>query len=715
MSSIQYYIVQENDPLYELVEGDYFANFDTLQEFKYQINRYFPNTWNIKEISRRENGPRAESLIKCTFTIPNSSQHPFYIYLCQFEGGGRRNMPYEQRIQFREHSKWIPDLNTLNIANTFHECSNADNAECYIIGIYKRSEKDHDVIFTGIHPHWMYDKRIESESTSPTSFQVKIYPIQNAYRFGQAIFTKDDGQRAICFKPYKILWYMANRDKLHLEDLNKVKMMIDKLPQTAESRQQIFYGAPGTGKSHTIKVMTKGEDVIRTTFHPDTDYSTFVGAYKPTTVEETVMTVIGTKAVPVEDADGNERKESKIIYEFVPQSFLQAYISAWRKYADSENGEPKKQFLVVEEINRGNCAQVFGDLFQLLDRNEHGFSEYPIRADADMKKQLQKAFKGLDIPQRNSINAIFDGRDIVKEVLEGNVLLLPSNLYILATMNTSDQSLFPIDSAFKRRWDWKYVPISNANHGWLIHAGGKSYDWWQFIERINDLIGQTTNSEDKKLGYFFCKAKDGVIPTEMFVGKVIFYLWNDVFKDYDFCDQVFNDANGNKLSFDRFYTNNGNESNVMDGTVEVFLKNLKMEPVNDEHEEITEQGMSDQDSPATIQDSRDYTRYSINGEGKYSKSKVATELVRKYIAMNPDMLAEDVVSNWKRLGISVPHFIETKAEYDARTDNSKRSEEINCNGSTVYVTWNGWSGKMKELEDAIGKQDWGLDIQEISE
>ena len=344
--------------------------------------------------------------------------------------------------------------------------------------------------------------------------------------------------------------------------------------------QQIFYGAPGTGKSHTINEVTKGEDVIRTTFHPDTDYSTFVGAYKPTTIEETVMTVIGTKAVPVEDADGNERKESKIIYEFVAQSFLQAYIAAWEKYADSANSEPKKQFLVIEEINRGNCAQIFGDLFQLLDRNDYGFSEYPIKADADMKKQLQKVFKGLNIPQKDNINAMFEGRDVIREVLDGNLLLLPNNLYIWATMNTSDQSLFPIDSAFKRRWDWTYIPISNANKGWTIKIGDTHYDWWQFVERINDLIGRTTNSEDKKLGYFFCKAKDGVISAETFVGKVIFYLWNDVFKDYDFCDQVFNDADGNKLTFDKFYTAEGNNSRVIEEKVKLFLGNLGLSPAS---------------------------------------------------------------------------------------------------------------------------------------
>lgn len=481
--------------------------------------------------------------------------------------------------------------------------------------------------------------------------------------------------------------------------------------------QQIFYGAPGTGKSHTIKEVTRNEDVIRTTFHPDTDYSSFVGAYKPTTIEETVMTVIGTKAEPVEDADGNERKESKIIYEFVAQSFLQAYIAAWKKYAGTENREPEKQFLVIEEINRGNCAQIFGDLFQLLDRNCDGFSEYPIKADADMKKQLQKAFKGLDIPQKHNINAIYEDRDVVKEVLDGDLLLLPNNLYVWATMNTSDQSLFPIDSAFKRRWDWTYIPISNANKGWTINIGDSHYDWWQFVERINDLIGRTTNSEDKKLGYFFCKAREGEISAETFVGKVIFYLWNDVFKDYDFCDQVFNDANGNKLTFDKFYTAEGNNSKVIEEKVELFLKNLKLEPVNDivEQEEFVEQEVDGHDLPINNQNKKDYTRYSINGEGNYPKKEVATELVKKYIGMNPGISADDVVENWKKLGISVSHFIETEAEYNARTDYDKRSNRIECNGSAVYVTWNGWGGtnRMKELKEAVSKQGWGLNIQEI--
>lgn len=337
--------------------------------------------------------------------------------------------------------------------------------------------------------------------------------------------------------------------------------------------QQIFYGAPGTGKSHTINEETKDEDVIRTTFHPDTDYSTFVGAYKPTTKEVELRDLSGHKVVE----NGEIVKEERIIYEFVAQSFLQAYVSAWKKYADANEGEPQKQFLVIEEINRGNCAQIFGDLFQLLDRNDYGFSDYPIKADADMKRQLQKAFAGLVIAQKDKINAMYEGKDIVSQVLNGDILLLPNNLYIWATMNTSDQSLFPIDSAFKRRWDWTYMPISNAEKNWIIEVDGSKYDWWQFLEKINEKIGSITNSEDKKLGYFFCKAQDGVISAKTFVSKVIFYLWNDVFKDYEFGDAIFNDEDGSKLSFDKFYTSEGKNSKVVEKKVALFLKNLGIE------------------------------------------------------------------------------------------------------------------------------------------
>lgn len=359
-----------------------------------------------------------------------------------------------------------------------------------------------------------------------------------------------------------------------------------------EGLQIIFYGAPGTGKSYTINETTKDESVIRTTFHPDSDYSTFVGAYKPTTIQVTMRDVAGHKIIE----GGEEVKEDRIVYEFVNQAFLQAYIQAWKFYAKAaEDAEPQKQYLIIEEINRGNCAQVFGDLFQLLDRNSTGFSDYPIYTDTDMKKQLCKAFDGLSIPQSERINNLYNGRQITEQVLKGEILLLPDNLYIWATMNTSDQSLFPVDSAFKRRWEWQYMPIGkgyddNGNElNWKISVGTNEYDWWSFIEKINLQIGSTTNSEDKKLGFFFCKAENGYISAETFVGKVIFYLWNDVFKDYGFDGTIFKDTDGGTLSFDKFYKADRNgKAIVQNEKIDLFLNNLEVEIINEEEKEEDE-------------------------------------------------------------------------------------------------------------------------------
>lgn len=378
-------------------------------------------------------------------------------------------------------------------------------------------------------------------------------------------------------------------------DDSKILSMKENLKKMRRSDiplQQIFYGAPGTGKSHSINELTAGKDVIRTTFHPDTDYSTFVGAYKPTTKPVPVITVIGTEAVPVRDKNGKEMMEDKIVYEYVSQAFLQAYVAAWKKYCDVQEGEePMDEFLVIEEINRGNCAQIFGDLFQLLDRGDEGFSEYPIKADSDMKKLLEKEFEGLEIKNKEGINALFNGgKDIVAEVLAGDVLLLPNNLYIWATMNTSDQSLFPIDSAFKRRWDWNYVPISDAGKKWMIEVNGAQYDWWKFLEAINDKVYHATYSEDKKLGYFFCKAKDGVISADKFVSKVIFYLWNDVFKDSEFEGDTFKDEDGEKLSFDKFYSVENNQVKVNGTKIVKFLSNLNLEPDSEADEDNSEEG-----------------------------------------------------------------------------------------------------------------------------
>ena len=248
--------------------------------------------------------------------------------------------------------------------------------------------------------------------------------------------------------------------------------------------QQIYYGAPGTGKSFELKEITKGYSTIRTTFHPDSDYSTFIGAYKP------VMQKIDLRDSSGHIVEGVQ--EDRIVYTFVKQAFLKAYLGAWQKYAKGdETAEP--QFLVIEEINRGNCAQIFGDLFQLLDRSDNGFSTYPIEADTDLQNEIRKAFaEGGEYAIVNELDvddAVDDytsnyGKTLSDDIKSGRVLLLPNNLYIWATMNTSDQSLFPIDSAFKRRWDWRYVKIADAGKGWKIKCGIEYCDWWTFVEEI---------------------------------------------------------------------------------------------------------------------------------------------------------------------------------------------------------------------------------------
>ena len=467
------------------------------------------------------------------------------------------------------------------------------------------------------------------------------------------------------------------------------------------SRQRIVYGAPGTGKSFgtdgELLDANGNEKAIcfRTTFHPDSDYSTFIGAYKPTMDES-----------------------KKIVYDFRPQAFMNAYVAAWKEtskgaggvertdkvkkpysglnavmvnvvnafiaeggkgversrkeiidkaielsggeYSDQsfvpsdycynrvnglmtltrpalfehlENGkykclgpddatyngnvlwkekgsdvekqvgkctagkrklyaqEPGKPVvLVIEEINRGNCAQIFGDIFQLLDRDESGYSTYPISADVDLAKwlsnedQFGEGLEGIDRP--GCIRA-----EDWNDILLGRKLALPPNLYIWATMNTSDQSLFPIDSAFKRRWDWKYVPIAKPDKtgdaNWKerkIVANGKLYDWWAFITSINAQIADITKSEDKQLGYFFVKAPDatGLITAEQFANKVLFYLFNDVFRDWDLPAAIFGKGTGkDKYAFKDFFyavkTDNFKPGDVREDVVAAFIEKQKDE------------------------------------------------------------------------------------------------------------------------------------------
>lgn len=522
------------------------------------------------------------------------------------------------------------------------------------------------------------------------------------------------------------------------------------------SLQQIYYGAPGTGKSHAIKDLTIGEDVIRTTFHPDSDYASFVGTYKPITEEVVLRDCYGKKVI--DEETGKEVNEERIAYKFIPQAFLEAYVEAWKKLGSktiekgdksnnrihpalldtpeifTKNKASKKQYLIIEEINRGNCAQIFGDLFQLLDRNEYGFSDYPIVADKDMQKYLEKEFEGWEITNKDKINQLYGEANMVSLILKGERLVLPSNLYIWATMNTSDQSLFPIDSAFKRRWDWKYVPIregrdkeTNAPLNWRINTGDKQYDWWSFVSKINELIGSLTNSEDKKLGYFFCKANNEEINTNLFVSKVIFYLWNDVFKDYGFDDKDFQDEEGKILSFDRFYQDINGVTNVNVDNVELFLENLGVDEfISDEEEEYInaneDKGNEDSSNPNISSPTFKREKYSINNSGAYGKCAVPYEAIKQYSLSHPTLPASTIIKIWSSLNIKhIPHLIESEQDFEKRGQNTKdtkfrdKAKKLNINDETVYISNQFNPGRIKEFIQKVNAQDWGINIEKIDE
>lgn len=270
--------------------------------------------------------------------------------------------------------------------------------------------------------------------------------------------------------------------------------------------QQIFYGAPGTGKSHTVdNDYVKDNKCFRITFHPDTDYASFVGCYKPKM--------------------GGPTGED-ITYSFVPQVFLNAYIYAW-------NHPDEPTYLVIEELNRGNCAQIFGDIFQLLDRQKTGhpgYSKYTINADSDIATYLSGELKDKESYEK-VIREIYGPKEF-----DFSILALPSNLNILATMNTSDQSLFPIDSAFKRRWEMEYVGVNytDAEQFTVVIDETHKYSWSEILKGLNGYIKQEKHSTNKILGNRFVQSdENNVISAVAFRDKVLFFLFNDVFKEED--------------------------------------------------------------------------------------------------------------------------------------------------------------------------------------
>ncbi len=287
---------------------------------------------------------------------------------------------------------------------------------------------------------------------------------------------------------------------------------------SSKPRNRIIFGAPGTGKSFMLNRERKellGEDnnadYERVTFHPDYSYANFVGTYKP---------------ISAFDSEGKEI----ITYEYVPGPFMRVYVNALK---NGRTDDVKPFLLIIEEINRANIAAVFGDIFQLLDRDENQVSEYPIQASEDMKKYLAKELGG-------------EPDDYAK-------IKLPDNMFIWATMNSADQGVYPMDTAFKRRWNFEYIGINDGENkvDYNVKIPVKNnriqnVKWNKLRKRINDNLLKEEVNEDKLLGPFFISKnalknaeKDSEAFAKIFKSKVIMYLFEDVARQKKIRNNVF--------------------------------------------------------------------------------------------------------------------------------------------------------------------------------
>lgn len=331
-------------------------------------------------------------------------------------------------------------------------------------------------------------------------------------------------------------------------------------------RQRIFFGAPGTGKSFKLNEEAKefGNNYERVTFHPDYSYANFVGTYKPIPITKGKYDGEELDSSTRSIDDENTEDSNGITYDFVPGPFMNVLVKAIE--SNEKDSDPQMYLLIIEEINRANTAAVFGDVFQLLDR-KNGISEYGISPSKEIKKYLS-----------NKLN---------KSLNEINEIRIPDNMFIWATMNSADQGVFPMDTAFKRRWDFEYIGI-NENEDiikdYTVKLGTEVINWNNFRKSINKWLVSHGVNEDKLLGPFFIDYKSlltgdkdsNILDSEkfkiVFKNKVLMYLYEDaarhkkdifrngdnillseVFKNFDEEGvRVFNNEIVNELKRDEF-------------------------------------------------------------------------------------------------------------------------------------------------------------------
>ena len=317
---------------------------------------------------------------------------------------------------------------------------------------------------------------------------------------------------------FNIILEFDEISKRNVETENNEEKRIDK------PHQRIFFGAPGTGKSYKLNKEAQkyfGNNYERVTFHPNYMYGNFVGAFKP--FPKVLKNSDGSIK---KDEDGNIHET--ITYEYIPGVLMKQLVKALKK--PNEN-----YLLLIEEINRANVAAVFGDVFQLLDRADKGDSEYVIATSRELQEYLKKEFDGYDLAENVKQNL---GDDYSR-------LYLPSNLYIWATMNSADQGVMPMDTAFRRRWEFRYLGINDAtdsnpeefsDYKFKINST-ETVSWDKFRRELNKKLSNLNIPEDKLIGpYFISKSilEDADLDklTETIKNKVLMYLYEDAAKAY---------------------------------------------------------------------------------------------------------------------------------------------------------------------------------------
>ena len=434
---------------YPLVEGDFYNKFDSGSLFQETIEKYFPNCFAFDEISRRQGNGMSESLFECKFKFAGSSNEPFYIYVAEMEGGGRSTLPDEQRLQFRQHDSWSPDIRDLAKAKNFCDTDNLCEKECYVICIYKPSQTEEDICFVGIYPDMILNG--EQNASSPTSVQIKIDKIQEAYINGVSVYEKAADKRIVSFKPKYLLWYMKNRDELHLGDIekamnNRLENSSSQVSQIAESeyvKDNVDYlsairtkpflllaGISGTGKSRIVKEMAYASCPKEGDLRED---KTSPGNYclvevKPNWNDSTEL--LGYETV----LDGGNYHLTK---------FVKFLIKAMQH-------ENVPFFVCLDEMNLAAVEQYFAEFLSILESRKDVdgtikseplipaaiFNKYDNKLFKELFPSKEKQEKGTSYPFVDDELAPYG--NITYKTLREEGLRIPRNLIVVGTVNMDD-------------------------------------------------------------------------------------------------------------------------------------------------------------------------------------------------------------------------------------------------------------------------------------